>query len=76
FNARTFAGTYPCGGAGILAYLKTFSAVGEFGCSLITALVAKNTCGVLWVYRLVPDFVAAQLVSVFCVVRIDTTKIG
>jgi hydroxymethylpyrimidine/phosphomethylpyrimidine kinase len=75
-NALTIAGTDPTGGAGIQADLKTFSALGAYGCSVITALVAQNTLGVQSVYRIEPDFVAAQLDSVFSDVRIDTTKIG
>jgi hydroxymethylpyrimidine/phosphomethylpyrimidine kinase len=75
-NALTIAGTDPSGGAGIQADLKTFSALGAYGCSVITALVAQNTRGVQSVYRIDPDFVAAQLDSVFSDVRIDTTKIG
>ena len=75
-NALTIAGTDPTGGAGIQADLKTFSALGAYGCAVITALVAQNTRGVQSVYRIEPDFVAAQLDSVFSDVRIDTTKIG
>ncbi|KAI3489269.1 hypothetical protein L1887_46314 [Cichorium endivia] len=75
-NALTIAGTDPSGGAGIQADLKTFSALGAYGCSVITALVAQNTRGVQSVYRIEPDFVAAQLDSVFSDVRIDSTKIG
>lgn len=75
-NALTIAGTDPSGGAGIQADLKTFSALGAYGCSVITALVAQNTHGVQSVYRIEPDFVAAQLDSVLNDVRIDTTKIG
>lgn len=75
-NALTIAGTDPSGGAGIQADLKTFSALKAYGCSVVTALVAQNTCGVQSVYRIEPDFVAAQLDSVFSDVRIDTTKIG
>ena len=56
--------------------MKTFSALGAYGCSVITALVAQNTRGVQSVYRIESDFVAAQLDSVFSDVRIDTTKIG
>ena len=40
-NALTIAGTDPSGGAGIQADLKTFSALGAYGCSVITALVAQ-----------------------------------
>lgn len=75
-NALTIAGTDPSGGAGVQADLKTFSALGAYGCSVITALVAQNTRGVQSVYRVTPDFVAAQLDSVLSDVRIDTTKIG
>ena len=75
-NALTIAGTDPSGGAGIQADLKTFSALGAYGCSVITALVAQNTLGVQSVYRITPEFVAAQLDSVLSDVRIDTTKIG
>ncbi|ANG93463.1 bifunctional hydroxymethylpyrimidine kinase/phosphomethylpyrimidine kinase [Lelliottia amnigena] len=75
-NALTIAGTDPSGGAGIQADLKTFYALGAYGCSVMTALVAQNTRGVQSVYRIEPDFVTAQLESVLSDVRIDTTKIG
>lgn len=75
-NALTIAGTDPSGGAGIQADLKTFSALGAYGTSVITALVAQNTRGVQSVYRIEPDFVAAQLDSVLSDVRIDSAKIG
>ncbi len=75
-NALTIAGTDPSGGAGIQADLKAFSALGAYGTSVITALVAQNTRGVQSVYRITPDFVAAQLDSVLSDVRIDTAKIG
>lgn len=75
-NALTIAGTDPSGGAGIQADLKTFSALGAYGTSVITALVAQNTRGVQSVYRIEPTFVVAQLDAVFSDVRIDTVKIG
>ncbi|MCW2483285.1 bifunctional hydroxymethylpyrimidine kinase/phosphomethylpyrimidine kinase, partial [Candidatus Symbiopectobacterium sp. NZEC135] len=75
-NALTIAGTDPSGGAGIQADLKTFSALSAYGTSVITALVAQNTQGVQSVYRIEPDFVAAQLDSVLSDVRIDSAKIG
>ena len=75
-NALTIAGTDPSGGAGIQADLKTFSALGAYGTSVITALVAQNTQGVQSVYRIAPEFVAAQLDSVLSDVRIDSAKIG
>ncbi len=75
-NALTIAGTDPSGGAGIQADLKAFSALAAYGTSVITALVAQNTCGVQSVYRIEPEFVGAQLDSVLSDVRIDTAKIG
>jgi len=75
-NALTIAGTDPSGGAGIQADLKTFSALGAYGTSVITALVAQNTTGVQSICRVEPAFVAAQLDSVLSDVRIDTIKIG
>ncbi|TQI81690.1 hydroxymethylpyrimidine kinase /phosphomethylpyrimidine kinase [Serratia fonticola] len=75
-NALTIAGTDPSGGAGIQADLKAFSALGAYGTSVITALVAQNTQGVQSVYHIDPAFVAAQLDSVLSDVRIDSAKIG
>lgn len=75
-NALTIAGTDPSGGAGIQADLKAFSALGAYGTSVITALVAQNTTGVQSICRVEPAFVAAQLDSVLSDVRIDTIKIG
>ncbi|WP_414057046.1 bifunctional hydroxymethylpyrimidine kinase/phosphomethylpyrimidine kinase [Pantoea dispersa] len=75
-NALTIAGTDPSGGAGIQADLKAFSALGAYGTSVITALVAQNTRGVQSVYRIEPAFVAAQIDSVLDDVRIDAAKIG
>lgn len=75
-NALTIAGTDPSGGAGIQADLKAFSALGAYGTSVITALVAQNTRGVQSVYRIDAEFVDAQLDSVLSDVRIDSAKIG
>ena len=70
-NALTIAGTDPSGGAGIQADLKAFSALGAYGTSVMTALVAQNTRGVQSVHNIPPEFVAAQLESVLSDVRID-----
>jgi len=60
----TIAGSDSSGGAGIQADLKTFSALGCYGASAITAVTAQNTCGVLDVYPLPPDLVVKQIKAV------------
>lgn len=72
----TIAGTDPSGGAGIQADLKTFAALGCYGMSVITALVAQNTTGVKAIHSVPPDFVKAQLLSVLEDIRPDAIKIG
>lgn len=76
YHALSIAGTDPSGGAGIQADLKTFSALGVYGTTVVTSLVAQNTCGVQSVYPIDADFVAAQMESVLSDVRIDSAKIG
>ncbi len=75
-NALTIAGSDSGGGAGIQADLKSFSASGVYGASVITALTAQNTTGVTAVHDVPADFVAAQLDAVFTDIRIDAVKIG
>ncbi|WP_419204004.1 bifunctional hydroxymethylpyrimidine kinase/phosphomethylpyrimidine kinase [Bordetella trematum] len=75
-NVLTIAGTDPSGGAGIQADLKTFSALGVYGMSAITAVVAQNTQGVRSFVPLDPAFVADQIDAVFDDVRVDAVKIG
>ena len=72
----TIAGSDPSGGAGIQADLKTFSALGAYGTSVITALTAQNTQGVSGVHVVPTDFVIAQLETLVADVRLDAIKIG
>lgn len=75
-NVLTIAGTDPSGGAGIQADLKTFSAHGAYGTSVMTALVAQTTTGVVDVHEVPPEFVTSQLVTLLDDVRVDAVKIG
>jgi hydroxymethylpyrimidine/phosphomethylpyrimidine kinase len=75
-NVLTIAGSDSGGGAGIQADLKTFSALGAYGASVITALTAQNTRGVTAIHTPDPGFVTAQLDAVFDDIRIDAVKIG
>lgn len=75
-NVLSIAGTDPSGGAGIQADLKTFSALGVYGTTVITALVAQNTQGVHSVHQPPAEFITAQLDNLFADVRIDAVKTG
>ncbi|KUY87702.1 hydroxymethylpyrimidine/phosphomethylpyrimidine kinase [Burkholderia cepacia] len=75
-NILTIAGSDSGGGAGIQADLKTFSALGAYGASAITALTAQNTRSVTGVHAPDAAFVTAQLDAVFSDIRIDAVKIG
>ncbi|MGJ3265112.1 MAG: bifunctional hydroxymethylpyrimidine kinase/phosphomethylpyrimidine kinase [Salinarimonas sp.] len=74
--ALTIAGSDSGGGAGIQADLKTFSARGVYGGSVITALTAQNTRGVQGIYDVPAAFVAAQMDSVLSDLAVGAVKIG
>ncbi|MEI4469998.1 bifunctional hydroxymethylpyrimidine kinase/phosphomethylpyrimidine kinase [Frigidibacter sp. MR17.24] len=74
--ALTIAGSDSGGGAGIQADLKTFSALGVYGASAVTAITAQNTVGVQGVAAIAPAMVAAQIRSVLDDIRVDAVKIG
>jgi len=74
--ALTIAGSDSSGGAGIQADLKTFSALGVYGASVITALTAQNTRGVDGVLPIPADFVAQQLTSVLGDLDVRAIKTG
>lgn len=72
----TIAGSDSCGGAGIQADLKTFSALGTYGASVITALTAQNTRGVSAIHRVPGEFITQQMEAVFSDLDIRAVKIG
>ncbi|PVE23967.1 bifunctional hydroxymethylpyrimidine kinase/phosphomethylpyrimidine kinase [Microvirga sp. KLBC 81] len=74
--AVTIAGSDSGGGAGIQADLKTFSALGVYGASVITALTAQNTIGVQGIHDVPPTFVTQQIDSVFSDLTINAVKVG
>lgn len=72
----TIAGSDSGGGAGIQADIKTFSAHGVFGMSVITSVTAQNTMGVLGIEDLTPKMVLLQMKAVFEDLFPDAVKIG
>ncbi|CUH97677.1 hypothetical protein P22_3812 [Propionispora sp. 2/2-37] len=75
-NVLTIAGSDSSGGAGIQADLKTFCAHGVFGMSVITAVTAQNTQGVLAVQDIDQDIIAKQIEAIFEDIAVDAVKIG
>lgn len=76
YRALTIAGSDSGGGAGIQADLKTFSALGCFGMSAITALTAQNTHSVTGIFPVPPDFIGKQIDAVLEDIGVDAVKIG
>lgn len=74
--ALTIAGSDPGGGAGIQADLKTFSAFGVFGTSVITAVTAQNLDGVTAIQAVDPAVVRRQLIAVLDGFPIKAIKTG
>ena len=61
--ALTIAGSDPGGGAGIQADLKTFAALGVYGYSVITDVIAQNSFSVAGTNPVAPALVIAQIES-------------
>jgi len=76
YKVLTIAGSDSSGGAGLQADMKTFSALGCYGMSVVTALTAQNTRGVTSVHAVPAAFVEDQLEAVFSDMGADAVKIG
>ena len=74
--ALTIAGSDPSGGAGLQADLKTFTALGVYGASVVTALTAQNTRGVIGAISVPPDFIALQIEAVVTDLKVTAAKTG
>jgi hydroxymethylpyrimidine/phosphomethylpyrimidine kinase len=75
-RALTIAGSDSGGGAGIQADLKTFSALGIYGMTAVTAVTIQNTKGV-WGYEAIPpEAVSAQIRAVVEDIGVDAAKTG
>lgn len=72
----SIAGSDCSGGAGIQADLKTFSAHGVFGMSVIVSVVAENTSRVIDIQNVTPDMIEKQIDAVFEDIEVDAVKIG
>ncbi len=72
----TIAGSDSGSGAGVQADARTFAALGVFGTSIVTAITAQNTLGVLDVYNLPAEVVVAQISAVLSDIDIRSVKTG
>ena len=74
--ALAIAGSDAGGGAGIQADLKSMTALGVFGASVVTATTAQNTRGVRDVHAVPPAHVANQCDAVFDDFDVCAVKTG
>lgn len=76
YRALTIAGSDSGGGAGIQADLKTFTVLGVWGMTALTAVTAQNTLGVQGIYPLPDEAIATQIDSVVTDIGVDALKTG
>jgi len=72
----TIAGSDCSGGAGIQADMKTFSANETYAMSVITSVVAENTCGVISIHNVPVEIVKDQIDAIFSDIEVDGVKVG
>ena len=72
----SIAGSDSGGGAGIQADLKTFSALGCYGMTAITAITVQNTLGVTGIHGIPLETVRGQIDAVVEDIGADAVKIG
>ena len=72
----SIAGSDPSSGAGIQGDIKTFTALGAYGFSVITAITSQNTAKFLDVQPVLPSIIKSQLKAILSDFRVDAIKIG
>src|SRR5262245_7699690 len=72
----SIAGFDPSGGAGVLADLKTFAAMGCYGAAAITSITSQNTIDVYGAYHQPVEVLRAQLGPVIKDLNFSAVKIG
>ena len=74
--ALTIAGSDPSGGAGIQADLKTFTALGVYGQSVVTSLTAQNIDEITAIHDIPPEFIGKQIDALYNDLGFNSIKIG
>lgn len=75
-KALTIAGSDSGGGAGIQADLKTFSALGVYGASVITSITAQNTVSVTAIQNIDVSVIEKQIDAVMSDIGAHAVKTG
>jgi len=74
--ALTIAGSDSSGGAGVVADLKTFQALGVWGAVAVAAITAQNTVGVTATHLVPPALITAQIAAVTADMEVAAAKTG
>ena len=72
----SIAGVDPSGGAGVYADLKTFQAIGVYGCGIVTALTAQNPYKFFSTLPVSEEYIAEQIDAVMDSYEIEFVKTG
>ena len=72
----SIAGSDPSSGAGIQGDIKTFTVLGAYGFSVITAITSQNTTKFFDVQPVLPSIIKSQLKSILSDFKVDAIKIG
>ena len=72
----SIAGVDPSGGAGVYADLKTFQAIGVYGCGIVTALTAQNPYKFFSTLPVSEEYIAEQIDAVMDSYEIEFIKTG
>ncbi len=75
-RVMTVASTDSGGGAGIMADLKTFTAMKVFGTAVTVALTAQNSTEVKSIYELPVDFIISEFDAIMEDIGTDSAKTG
>ena len=72
----SIAGVDPSGGAGVFADLKTFQAIGVYGCGIVTALTAQNPYKFFSTMPVSPEYIEEEIDSVMDAYEVEFIKTG
>ena len=72
----SIAGVDPSAGAGVFADLKTFQAIGVYGCGIVTALTAQNPYKFFSTLPISPEYIEEQIDSVMDSYEVEFIKTG